>query len=320
MTKSRIQYKKKKRRFRPFVVILLTVLLLGLSYGGYLFFSAIKAANHSYTELDRGDKSNLRDEEVTITKDPISILITGVEDYTDGGIGRTDSIMVATLNPDNQSMKLLSIPRDTLVEIPDRANEDKINHAYAFGGKDLTIETVENFLDIPIDYYASVNFEGFKKIVDEIGGVTVDVPFDFWEDSDGRPRQRIYFTEGEMKLNGEEALAYARMRKQDKRGDFGRNERQQQIITAAIDSMVSPATLLKLDDIAKHVGENVETNISLTRGLSLQRTYPNINSSKIEKLSITGEDAYYDSIYYFVPDEEELLALQQELKAHLKHN
>jgi LCP family protein required for cell wall assembly len=320
LTKSRIEYKKRKRKkFKPFAIILLTVLLLGLSYGGYLFFTAIKAANESYSELDRGGKSKLREEEVQITKDPVSILLTGVEDYSDG-IGRTDSIMVATLNPDDQSMKLLSIPRDTLVEIPGRAEKDKINHAYNFGGKDLTIETVENFLGIPIDYYASVNFEGFKEIIDEIGGVTVDVPFDFWEDSDGRPRERIYFTEGKMKLNGEESLAYARMRKRDPRGDFGRNERQQQIITAAIDKMVSPSTLLKIDDVAKHVGENVETNVSITRGLSLQRTYPKINSSKIDKLAIVGEDAYYDNIYYFVPDENSVLELQQELQEHLKHN
>lgn len=320
MTKSRIAYKKRKRKnIKPFAIILFTCLFLGLSYGGYLFFSAIKAANDSYSELDRGEKSKLREEEVQITKDPVSILLTGVEDYSDG-IGRTDTIMVATLNPDDQSMKLLSIPRDTLVGIPGRANKDKINHAYNFGGKDLTIEAVENFLGIPIDYYANVNFDGFKEIINEIGGVTVDVPFDFWEDSDGRPRQRIYFTEGKMKLNGEEALAYARMRKRDPRGDFGRNERQQQILTAAIDRMASPTMLLKLDDVAKHIGENVETNITITRGLSLQRTYPKINSSKIEKLAFTGEDAYYDNIYYFVPDENNVLEIQQVLQKHLKHN
>lgn len=121
--------------------------------------------------------------------------------------------MVATFNPSDQTMKLLSIPRDTRVKIGDLGYKDKINHSYSEGGKELTIETVEGFLDIPIDYFVTVNFDGFISIVDLLGGVTVDVPFDFndinakWE--------RFYFTEGEMELDGEEALVYARMRKKD---------------------------------------------------------------------------------------------------------
>src|SRR5690606_29541403 len=113
---------------------------------------------------------------------------------------------------------------------------------HVYGGKRMTIETVEQFLDIPIDYYATVNFEAFKNIVDVLGGITVDVPFDFQQNSDDRVAEKLQFYEGEMELDGRYALAYARMRMEDPRGDIGRNERQQQVIEAIIDKALSPAT------------------------------------------------------------------------------
>lgn len=290
---------------------------LGIAgYATYLAYSTYEAANASYTTLERGEKSVLREEVVTVSKDPISILLMGIENYSSEGVGRTDSLLVATFNPYDQTMKLLSIPRDTQVQIPGESDLDKINHAYAFGGKDLTIETVENFLDIPIDYYATVNFKGFKDIIDEIGGVTVEVPFDFWEKSDIN-NKRIDFTKGTMTLDGEKALAYARMRKQDPRGDFGRNDRQKQIITAAINKILSPTNILKMDNIAMHIGDNVETNLKVSEALAMQSNFPDFNTSKIEQLAIKGEDLYLNGIYYFHPDDESLNELKKELKNHL---
>nr|WP_309098545.1 LCP family protein [Fredinandcohnia onubensis] len=321
---TRSQYKKKKRRkklrLKRVLFVLLILLLIPIGYGVYLATTALNAANESYQELDRGSKSKLREKEVEIAKDPVSILLMGVEDYSSGGNGgRTDTLLVATLNPKNHSMKLLSIPRDTLVYIPNKGYKDKINHAYGSGEEESTIETVEEFLDIPIDYYATINFNGFKTIIDEIGGVTVDVPFDFWEKSDEPGQRRLYFEEGKMKLNGEEALAYARMRKRDPRGDFGRNDRQKQIIGAVVDRITSPNMLLKLDDVAKAVGKNVETNLTVSQGLSLQKAYQNFSSSNIDKLSIQGYDEYMDNVYYFHPDDENLDELKQSLQAHLEH-
>lgn len=312
---------KKRRRLRIKRIIMVIGLLLTVlvAFGGYIVYNAYDAANQSFTELARGDKSKLREEAVEVSKDPFSVLIMGVEDYSTGGEnGRTDSLMVATFNPDTQNVKLLSIPRDTLVEIPGKAERDKINHAYAFGGKEATIESVENFLNIPIDYYVTVGFKGFKEIIDEIGGVTVDVPFDFYEKSD-EDNRKLYFTEGQMRLNGEEALAYARMRKQDPRGDFGRNDRQNQIMMAVVDKLLSPSSLTKLDDIAQHIGENVQTNMRVSHALAIQKKYPNFNADKIEKVSLNGTDQYYDGIYYFEADPVQLEELQAELQEHMDH-
>lgn len=146
----------------------------------------------------------------------------------------------------------------------------------------------------------------------------MDVPFDFWEKSD-LTGKHLQFYKGEMELDGEEALAYARMRKRDPRGDFGRNDRQKQIITSAIDQVMKPNNLLKIDDIASHIGDNVETNLRVSEALGLQQSFGSFNSSKIEQLTVDGSDEYISGVYYFIPDEAELETLKTELKSHLNH-
>jgi len=321
----KVRKKKKRPILRRLLFLTILLFIIAGSYIGYIFFETYQAASGSYSELERGDKSKLRTEAVEISEDPFSILLLGIEDYTTGGAnGRTDSIIVATVNPKDQTVNLLSIPRDTMVYQEHRDKEDKINHAYVFGGKEATIDAVEGLLDIPIDYYATVNFNGFKEIVDEVGGVTVEVPFDFTEKSDVQSesgaKETIEFHKGTMKLNGEEALAYARMRKQDPRGDFGRNERQQQVITAVVDSILKPKNLLKIDEIASHIGNNIETNMRVSEGLGVQSQFKSFNTASIEQLTIEGSDEYIGGTYYFIPDEEELAKLTSTLQSHLNHN
>ncbi|MBN8193771.1 LCP family protein [Bacillus sp. NTK074B] len=314
-------YKRRKKRKilkRVFLLLFIAIAFVG-SILGYLMFQSYQAASDTYDDFGR-DKSKMRDEAVTILEDPVSILIMGIEDYSSGGHnGRSDTLMVATFNPDDGKMQLLSIPRDTLVDIADMDVKTKINAAYAYGGKENTIETVENFLDIPIDYYVTVNFDAFKNIVDVLGGITVDVPFNFTQNSDDRVAEKLEFTEGPMDLDGREALAYARMRLQDPMGDLGRNERQKQVVESVIDELASAKTLLKVDELSKEVGKNIETNLKVSDGLAFYRKYSDFNSSNIDTLKLEGTPEYIDGISYFVPDEEELVNLQDELKSHLKH-
>ncbi|MBF0705634.1 LCP family protein [Alkalihalobacillus hwajinpoensis] len=314
---SRIKRRRKKSLFRRLLTFVLLIVLVLIGYGAYLAYNAYDAASGSYQGLSRGEKSALRDAEVAVTKDPISILIMGIEDYSTGGDnGRTDTLMVATVDPDSKKVKLLSIPRDSRVEIVGKGIEDKITHAHAYGGTEMTINTVENFLNIPIDYYVKVNFEGFKDVIDEIGGITVDVPFDFIAHTDV-PGGRATFTEGPMNLDGTEALAYARMRKDDPRGDFGRSDRQKQVIKAAMDEVSTASGLLKLDDIAQHIGNNIETNLKPTELFALQKAYSGVRSSDIESLTIDGSDERINNVYYFKPDEESVASLSQQLNATL---
>jgi LCP family protein required for cell wall assembly len=133
----------------------------------------------------------------------ISILLLGIDTGDLGRTeqGRSDSMIVATINPNTEKTTLLSIPRDTYAEIVGYGTWDKINHAYAFGGTAMSINSVQNLLDIPIDFYVSVNMEGIKEVVDAVGGVDVDSPIAF--------NQNGYdFVVGTNYLDGEAALSF----------------------------------------------------------------------------------------------------------------
>ncbi|MCU9589603.1 LCP family protein [Bacillus velezensis] len=327
----RVRKKKKSKRkiiFKRILLLLTLVLLVAAGFGGYKVYKTINAADNAYDALSRGDKSKLRDKVIDMKKKPFSILFMGIENYaTSGKGGRSDSLIVVTLDPRNKTMKMLSIPRDTRVTLAGdtTGKKSKINAAFAKGGADETVSTVEDLLGIPIDKYVTVDFNGFKDVIDEVGGVNVKVPFDFDEMSDVSKKKRIYFKKGNMHLNGEQALAYARMRKQDKRGDFGRNDRQKQILNALIDQMSRAGNIAKIDKIAETASNNVQTNIRITEGLALQQIYSGFTSKKIDTLTITGSDLYLGGTattrgtYYFQPDPTNLEKIRQELQKHLDY-
>ncbi|MBQ5860328.1 MAG: LCP family protein, partial [Selenomonadales bacterium] len=165
---------------------------------------------------------------------PVNVLVLGV-DIREGDIGRSDTIFVMSLNREKNVATMLSIPRDSYVPIPGRG-WDKINHAYAYGKGKLTRRTVENLLNIEIDYLVEVDRKGVEKMIDAIGGVEIDVEKrmyyeDPWDDDGGLV---IDLEPGLQTLDGEEAVQYVRYR--DKEGDIGRARRQQKFLAAAMDS------------------------------------------------------------------------------------
>lgn len=317
MNESRKMARKRRKRRKSVLGRLFLLIIIGI-----LLFVGYKGVK-TYIELNKATKgekitSKLREQEVKISKDPISILFLGIENYSTGGKGgRTDSMILATFNPKLDTVKVMSIPRDTYVDIPGYSEKTKINHAYSYGGLQLTVDTVEKFLNVPIDYYVTVDFKGFKNIVDEVGGITVDVPFDFWEHTDTIPRRTVYFNKGPMHLNGEKALAYARMRKRDPRGDFGREERQQQVMKAILSEIKSPETILKMDDYAKVFSKNVSTNMTIGEGLSVAKHLPNFNDQSIETIKLKGHDDTINGIYYYVPEEDDVRDISSEFRVHL---
>ena len=291
----------KKKRRRKLFVFLIFACLLG-SVGLYMFnsYSSLMGMYSGFTR----DKSKLRTEEVQITKEPFTVLIMGIEDYaTDGKNGRTDSLMIATVDPKSQKVSLMSIPRDSRVTIAGKNKKDKINAAHAYGGEKMAIDTVENFLKVPVDHYLKIDFQGFKGIVDAVGGVTVDVPFDFWERSDIDYDKKINFKQGKQDLNGEEALAYVRMRKQDPNGDYGRAARQRQVLAAVVHKLNSTSTVFKIKDLTTVIGKYVKTDIPISDGLALYNKFSGFDPANIETLKLEGEDKKIDGIYYFLPNE-----------------
>ena len=302
--------KKKTKRKWPKVVGIIALVLL-LAIGGYaVYLYQYVASTVGKMHSDRGP-SDMRTEEIDISEaDPISILLMGVDERA-GDKGRTDTLIVVTVNPHTNSMQMLSIPRDTRVEIVGRGTQDKINHAYAFGGVDMTIDTVEQFLDVPIDYYVKVNMEGLQQIVDALGGVEVNSTFAF-------SYEGASFGEGPQTLNGKQALSYARMRYDDPRGDFGRQDRQKQVIQGIIDKGASFTSVTKIDDILGALGTNVKTDISFDEMKTIQSKYKNARH-KIEQFSIEGVGQTLDS-WYWIVSEEERQAVSSRLKTHLEIN
>lgn len=255
-------------------------------------------------------KSDKREKEVSLQKaQPFSVLLLGV-DQRKNDRGRSDSLIVLTVNPSQNSVKMLSIPRDTRTEIIGRGTQDKINHAYAFGGVEMSMDTVENFLDIPIDYFVQINMEGFKDIVDAVGGVTVQNNLDFSYGGE-------HFPKGEIQLDGGSALKYSQMRKEDPRGDFGRQTRQRQIIQGVIREGASLSTLTNYGDIFSALGNNVKTNLTFDEMVTIQSKYKDAGKD-IEQLELKGSGTKIDGIYYYQVPEEEKKHIQGILKEHLK--
>ncbi|WP_413378003.1 LCP family protein [Alkalihalobacillus sp. 1P02AB] len=299
------------KKFFTIAGIVLGIMFLGVvGYGFYLYNSVTNTVDRMHEPLER-DVSDKREKEVNMEEqDPMSFLIAGVDSRGDNHSGRSDTIIVMTVNPKEKSVKMLSIPRDTRTEIIGRGFQDKINHAYAFGGVQMTINTVENLLNIPIDHYASINMEGFKGLVDAIGGVTVENDFAF--SSSG-----FNFQEGEIFLNGDEALAYSRMRKQDPRGDFGRNDRQRQVVEAVIQEGAQFSSITKAGQILGAVGESVRTDLDLDGIWTIQSNYKEARHN-IEQMEITGNGTHIDGIYYLQVPDEEINRVSQELRIHLE--
>lgn len=300
---------KKKRKWVKITLITLLVLFLSFGVYSYTVYKSFKTAVDTMHQPIERKQSDKRQEPVEVKKDPFTVLMLGV-DERQGDKGRSDSMIVLAVNPQKQSVKMLSIPRDTRTEIVGKGKEDKINHAYAFGGVPMAMDTVENFLDIPIDYYIQINMEGFKDIVDAVGGVTVQNDLDFTVG-------QYHFAKGNISLNGDEALSYSRMRHEDPRGDFGRQERQRQIIQAVIKEGASLSTLTNFSDIFSALGKNVKTNLTFDQMAAIQKNDKTAVNS-IEQIEIKETGTKINKIYYGIIAPEEKQRVQSELKSQLE--
>lgn len=330
--------KKSKKKTKIIISAILFFLIVG---GGYTWFLANKASSairNAAHDLARGDKSDLRDKAVKPITNNVSVLIMGVDESDVRGKEygeaiRTDALLLATFNKDSKTVKLLSIPRDTYTYIPVEKKKDKITHAHAFGsaknGKDggpqASIDAVEKLMNVPVDYFVKFNFKSFIKIVDDLGGIEVDVPVEFTEQDSNDNAEAIHLQKGVQKLNGEEALALARTRHVD--SDAMRGQRQQLVIEAILKKLTSVGSVTKVGDIIDDINGQFVTNLTFDDMLSF---YKYGADSSIEKLQIEGEDCYMAKgddtcsksagggrTYYYNPDKKELANVTNELRTHL---
>lgn len=289
-----------------FIIILIITGIIAYS----VYDQAMSTFDEIHTPVER-NSSISRTEPVELEeRQPFSILLLGIDERQRDS-GRSDTMIVLSVNPQTNNTLMVSIPRDTYTQIVGKNIKDKINHAYAFGGIEMSMNSVEKLLNIPIDYVAKVNMEGFEQVINTVGGIQVENALAFQEGN-------YTFKKGDITLDGEAALAYVRMRKEDPQGDFGRQNRQKQVIQAVIEEGTSLKTLLKYQNIFDILGNNISTNLTFDQIKELQQSYreslSNIQQIHFEK----GKGKTIHGVWYYMMDSNELTEVSNTFKKHLQ--
>jgi len=184
-----------------------------------------------------------------------------------------------------------------------------LNHAYAFGGASLAMDTVENYLNIPINHYVSINMAGLKELVNAVGGIEVNNNLTFSQDG-------YDFTIGKISLDGEQALSYSRMRYEDPNGDYGRQERQRKVIEGIVQKVLSLNSVSNYQEILTAVSDNMKTDLSFDDMKKIALDYRSA-FGKVKQDQLQGTGFMQDGVSYQRVDEQELTRVQQELKNQL---
>ena len=306
----------KVQKFFIGVLGVLLVLVIGVTaFATKIYFDVKGSVDKTYETVERQETGVSRKEEVNLkNKDSFSILLLGVDtgDLGRTDTGRSDAIMVATVSPEDNKTQIVSIPRDTYMEIVGYGTFDKINHAYAFGGPAMSMDSLEKYLDIPIDHYAAINLKGIQDLVDAVGGVTVNNDLAFAVDGTS-------FDIGQIELNGEEALAFVRMRYDDPRGDYGRQERQRIVIQGIMQKLISIDSMTKYQSILNALSDNMSTDMDFGTMQTFALDYRDAFST-IQMDQLQGEGFMQDGVSYQRISDEEFARVQAELKDQMGLN
>ncbi|MFF2450522.1 LCP family protein [Neobacillus sp. NPDC058068] len=281
MTRSN-KNRRKVRWGRLFgALLLIGIIIVGLFHIFQYIEGTIKAVNQPLKKVERkqtfqGEKNKL---------DAINVLLLG-SDSRGEKQARTDSIMVAHYDPQTHKIKLISLMRDMLVSVPEHGQQ-KLNAAYSFGGPELLRETIKENFGLDIQYYASVDFKGFEKAVDLLvpNGIEVDVPYEM---SHGIG---MTLEKGKQQLHGKELLGYVRFR-HDRLSDFGRIQRQQEVISKLTDEAVTLHSVVKLPKLLGLINKYIDTNIDGSTLLTIGKDILMKKSRDIETIRIPEDGSF----------------------------
>ncbi|WP_423767538.1 LCP family protein [Enterococcus asini] len=290
------------------VIFALTLIVVGV--GAKVYFDVKGSVDNTYESVKRTQPNRKKEVDLK-NQEPFSVLLLGIDTGDLGRTeqGRSDTMMIATVNPRDKKTTIVSIPRDTYVPIVGYGTEDKINHAYAFGGAAMSMDTVASYLDIPVDHYAAINMKGLKELVDAVGGITVGNEMEFTQDN-------YTFKHGQITLDGDMALSYSRMRYDDPRGDYGRQERQRTIVMGVVNKLLSMDGITKYQEVLNAMESNVKTDMTFdtmkTIALDYRDAFANVKTEQMQ-----GEGFMQDNISYQRVSDEELKRIQTILDQEL---
>lgn len=290
--------KKTKKRIRFFRSFIISVIIFSLIYLG------IFLKDDSPPVFNSDDKG-----------DYINFLLLGVDskDVSQNGNTRSDTMMLFNVNKSTGKINILSIPRDTRVSIEGRKYQEKINHAFAYGGPELALSTTSNLLGIDLEYYVVVDYNFVNEFVDSIGGVEVDVPVDMqYTDSAADPPLVIDLKAGRQTLDGDGSLQFLRYRSYAS-ADIGRIGAQQSFMRAMISQAISPKNIIKVPQMAISYNKNVNTNIPLSTITKYGLRANKYDLDNINTVTLPGEPAYVQGISYYVHYEEQTKSIVQDI-------
>ena len=298
---------------------LLAVTTIGIAaYGLTILNQSTNTLSKTYKGI--GDENN-----VIAENKPMTILLMGVDTGSgsreDQWVGNSDTMILVTVNPQTRETTIMSLERDILTNITQDGEtvQAKLNSAYAQGGAELAIKTIQDLMNIHIDRYAMINMKGLVQLVDKVGGITVNNPFDFdISIEENEPEYTAKIPPGRQEIDGEQALVYSRMRYQDPEGDYGRQKRQREVIEKIIKKVLTLDGLSNYQGIIEAVSDNMQTNISLDTNnlMNLMGYRDALKNIRMEQLK--GEDATLaDGGSYQIVTSEHLLKMQNILRKSL---
>ncbi|VTS86315.1 transcriptional regulator [Enterococcus gallinarum] len=293
---------------------IVAVLVIGVvGIGAKLYMDLSSSIQKTYESVERkNQEEGKRETPVNLDeKDSFSVLLLGIDtgDLGRTDQGRSDAIMVATVNPTDGQTTIVSVPRDAYVDIVGHGTTDKINHAYAFGGAAMSMDTVQKYLDIPIDHYVAMNMAGIKELVDAVGGVDVNNDLKF--ENEGNT-----FDIGKIHLNGDQALSYTRMRYDDPNGDYGRQGRQRNVVAAVAKKALSLDGVTQYQEVLNAIEGNMKTDMDFNMMQKIALDYRDA-FKKVEQVQMQGDGFMQDGISYQRVSGDELNRVQQILKEQL---
>lgn len=281
--------------------------------------------NQSTDTLSRTYKGLGNETNVIAETKPLTILLMGVDtgsgSRSDAWQGNSDSMILLSVNPKTKKTVMMSLERDILTQIDEngQTTEAKLNAAYAYGGAELAISTIQDLMNIHIDRYVMINMQGLVQLVDAVGGIEVNNTFDFpISIEENEPEYTATVEPGKHLINGDQALVYARMRYQDPEGDYGRQKRQREVIRKVVEKVLSLNSVSHYQAILRAVSNNMQTNIALDSGsipqlLGYQDAFRHIQSEQLR-----GEDATLaDGGSYQLVTSEHLLEMQNLIRKTL---
>lgn len=278
---------------------LLIIILILTSAASYAYLSWIDL------KFSKNNNVNVKEE---IGDEPVNYLIMGSDSRGEKN-ARADTIVIFRIDPKKDKTYLVSIPRDLRVDIPGYGL-NKINAATAFGGPELMIKTIKQFTGFEINHYALLNFKGFRKIIDSLGGIEIDVPKAI---DSNEPGYKMHIKKGNQILNGSKALNYVRFR-HDAEGDLGRIKRQQQFFKALSDELLSYRTIPKIPMLVNTFAENTETDMSSGQMIKMAWALKGLDKSKLQTATLPGSGDMIGGVSYLIPEDQKIKSILIDIK------